>query len=195
MTGFDAAASEPHPSATRSPVYRDPHETSLTLILTGTAIVGPMAALLAGGGAGPAADGPSAVLLTLTFAVLWLLFRRRAAVQGMRRPRGFGSAAIIGVVVILPAFVLEPLYPFVVFGFGMLVAGGNCDNRMLISWGTAVGGIGSFAGFLGITDGLRPSLLEGWERPAIYLFLGMLTLHAGIIVRRRENRAVTQTHR
>jgi hypothetical protein len=189
MAGFDAALGEPHPSAAPSPAYRDLHETSLTLILLGTAIVVPMAAILAGGGAGLAADGPSAMLLTFAFAVLWRLFRRRAAVQGLSRPRGFGIAAVIGLVLLLPAFLLGPFYPFIVFGFGLMVAGGNCDNRMLLGWGTAVGGIGSFVGFLGSTNGLRASLLLGWERPAIYLFLGLLTLVAGIIVRFRENRA------
>jgi hypothetical protein len=189
MAGFDAALGEPHPPATASPAYRDPHETSLTLILLGTAIVVPMTALLAGGGSGPAADWPSAVLLTVAFVVLWLTFRRRAAVHGVSRPRGFGIAAIIGLVLLLPAFLLAPFYPFVVFGFGLMVAGGNCDNPMLLGWGTAGGGIGAFAGFLGITYGLRASLLLGWERPAIYLFLGLLTLVAGIIFRLRENRA------
>jgi hypothetical protein len=76
MSEFNAAAGE-HPSALPGLVYRDRHETSLTLLVLGFAVSVSMAALLAwsGGiwiGFGP--DELTAVTLTLAFTVLWLLF-------------------------------------------------------------------------------------------------------------------------
>jgi len=43
----------------------------------------------------------------------------------------------------------------------------------------------------GLVDGCLPySLWAPWERSAMYLALGVLTLLAGVLVRVRENRAV-----
>lgn len=198
MTGFDAAASEPHPSATSRPVYCDPHETSLTLVLLGAAVSISVAAQLAwhGGiwiGFGP--DGLTAVMLTLAFAVLWLMFRRRAAVRDLSSPQGYGLAAIIGLAISLPPLFVVLVYagPFSVFALGLLAVGIKRRNRALISWATVVGGIGVFEGFFGITNRLSSFLWAGWEHPVIYLLLGVLTLVAGIIVSWREDRAVTDS--
>jgi hypothetical protein len=198
MTGFDAVASEPHPSATPGQVYRDRHETSLTLVLLGVAISISVTAQLVGyAGIGFGPDGLTAVTLTLAFTVLWLLFWRRAAVRGMRRPPGFGLAAIIGLAANLPPFFVALVYagPFIVFALGLIAVGFKLPNRMLISWGTVVGGIGVFEGFFGITNRLSPALWAGWEHPMIYLLLGIVTLLAAIVVSWWENPAITQTHR
>jgi hypothetical protein len=200
MTGFDAAAMQPHPSATSGPTYRDPHETSLTLVLLGLAISLSVTAQLTwhGGiwiGFGP--DGLTAVMLTLAFTVLWLMFRRRAAVRGMRRPRGFGLAAIIGLAANLPPFFIALAYagPFIVFALGLVTVGIRLRNRRLGSWGIVVGGIGVFEGFFGITNRLSVSLWAGWEHPLIYLLLGIMTLLGGIVASRRENSAIARARR
>jgi hypothetical protein len=200
MTGFDAAAGEPLPSALPAPVYRDPRETSLTLVLLGVAVSISVTAQLYGFtvsaghyGIGFVPDGLTADSLILAFTILWLMFRRRAAVRGMRRPAGFGLAAIIGLVAGLPPFFVVMVYagPFVVFALGLLTVGIKLDNVTLTSWGIVVGGIGIFEGFFGITNRLSPSLWAGWEHPVIYLLLGIVTLLGAIIVSWRENRAAS----
>lgn len=157
-----------------------------------------MTAQLAGyGGIGFAPDGLTALMVTLAFTVLFLMFRRRATVRGMRRLAGFGLAAIIGLATSLPPFFVVLVYagPFSVFALGLIAAGIKLHNRALISWGTVVGGIGVFEGFFGITSRLSPSLWAEWEHPVIYLLLGIVTLLAGITVRRRENREAPQAGR
>lgn len=201
MTGVDAAAGEPHPSALSAPVYRDPRETSLTLVLLGVAISISVTANLCGVtlsagqyGIGFLPDGLTADMLTVAFTALWLLFRRRAALRGMRRPRGFGLAAIIGLAGGLPPFsVVLLIYagPFIVFALGLVTVGVKLDNVTLTGWGIVVGGIGVFEGFFGITNRLSPSLWAGWEHPVIYLLLGIVTLLGAIVVSWRENRAAS----
>jgi hypothetical protein len=85
--------------------------------------------------------------------------------------------------------------PFIVFALGLITVGLKLHNRMLISWGTVVGGIGVFEGFFGITNRLSLSLWADWEHPVIYLLLGIVTLLGGVVVSWRENPAITQTHR
>lgn len=52
-----------------------------------------------------------------------------------------------------------------------------------------IGGTGVFEGFFGITNRLSSSVWREWEHPAIYLVLALLTVLAGLIARRQENRA------
>jgi len=194
MTGLDAAAGEPLPSALPAAVYRDPRETSLTLVLLGVAISVSVAAQLAAyDGNSFTLDELTAAMLTIAFTVLWLMFRRRAAVLGMRRPPGFGLAAIIGLAANLPPFIVVLVYagPFIVFALGLMAVGIKLHNRTFISCGIVVGGIGVFEGFFGITNRLSYPLWAGWEHPVIYLLLGIVTLLAGIIVSWRENRAAS----
>jgi hypothetical protein len=190
MSGFASAASEPGTPAARGSRYYDRHETSLPLLLLGGVVTVFMVAQLTGSspGVGPVADWPTAVALTIAFAVLWLTFRRRADRAGMRRPPGFGIATIIGLALVFP-FVVALVYagPFAVLGAGLLVAGVKLRNRFLTSWAVVIGAIGVFEGFFGITNRLPTSVWAAWEHPAIYLALGILTLAAGIVMRVREN--------
>jgi len=198
MTEFAATAGESGLPASAGPVYRDPHESSLPLLLLGAVITVSEAIQLSwtGTGAfGPLADWPTAVILTISFAVLWWTFRLRAAARGMTRPPGFGIAAIIGLVAVLPPFFVAVVIagPFIVFGLGLAAAGIKVRNRLLATWGLAVGGVGVFEGFFGITNRLPVSVWAGWEHPAIYLMLGILTVFAGIVARMGETRASGQT--
>jgi hypothetical protein len=193
MSGFTFAASEPENPAANGPRYRDRHETSLPLLVLGGVVTVLTAAqtLWSGPGIGLISDWPTAVALTVGFAVLWLTFRRRADRAGMRRPRGYGIAAIVGLAIVFTPLFLVLVYagPFVVLGSGLLVAGVKLGNRFLTIWAIVIGAIGVFEGFFGITNRLPTSLWAGWEHPAIYLALGVLTLAAGIVMHRRENRA------
>jgi hypothetical protein len=107
----------------------------------------------------------------------------------MRRPPGFGLAAIIGLAVNLPPLFVALVYagPFIVFALGLITVGIKLRNRTLISWGAVVGGIGIFEGFFGITNRLSSSLWADWEHPVIYLLLGVVTFVGGIVVGWREN--------
>jgi hypothetical protein len=196
MTDFAAADGPPDGAVTGSLTYRDPHETSLPLLLLGSVItvcetvqlVWPDHVFI-----GLLDDWPTAVLITAGFAVLWLVFRRRAAACGMSRPSGLGIAALIGLAAILPPFIVGLVYagPFLVFGLGLAVAGLRLRNRTLTSWALIVGGVGVFEGFFGITNRLPTAIWAAWEHPAIYLILGLLTLVAGVIIRTRERRAAS----
>jgi hypothetical protein len=193
MSGFTFAAGEPENPAANGPWYRDRHETSLPLLLLGGVVTVLMAVqtVWSGPGSSLISDWPTAVALTVGFAVLWLTFRRRADRAGMRRPPGYGIAAIISLAVVFTPLVLVLIYagPFVVLGSGLLVAGVMLRNRFLTIWAAVVGAIGVFEGFFGITNRLPTSVWAGWEHPAIYLALGLLTLAAGIVIHMRENRA------
>jgi hypothetical protein len=131
-------------------------------------------------------DWLTAALLAIAFAALWLSFTRRAAARGMRRPAGFGIAAIIGLAAFLsPVFVVYA-GPFISFGVGLAVAGLKLRNRVLTYWALGVGSIGVFEGFFGITNRLPGALWAAWEHPAIYLMLGAATFLAGVVIHRRE---------
>ena len=182
------------PATTR--FYRDPHETSLSLLLTGSVVTASEAIQLAWPGGferGPLWDWPTAFLLAGAFGALWMTFDRRATVHGLERPRGFGTAAIIALLASVPPLVLVLFYagPFAVFGAGLIIAGVRCRNRALAGWGAVAGAVGVFEGFFGITNRLPGSLWAGWEHRAIYLGLGLLTLLAALVARSRELRAVT----
>lgn len=178
-----------------TPASRDRHETSLPLLLLGAIISVLAIPQLAGpfyGGFDY--DWIAGVLLTAAFAAIWLLFQWRATRRGQRYPAGFGIAAIIGLVLCLPpAFIgLLVAGPFVVFGPGLLVAGIRQRNGFLTAWAAAIGFVGIFEGFFGITNRLPGSVWAEWEHPAIYLSLGLLTVLAGFVALTRENRVSQQ---
>lgn len=191
MSGHTFAAGEPRIPAAGAPVYHDRHETSLPLLLLGVVINVCQGLQLASpeGGMVLFDDWPTAVGLTIGFAVLWLTFRRRADRAGLRRPAGFGNAAIIGVAFCFTPLALAVVYagPFAVLGSGLLTAGVGLRNRFLTIWAAAIGAIGVFEGFFGITNRLPLSLWAEWEHPAIFLALGILTVIAGLVMRVREN--------
>ena len=203
-----ATAGDQHdlPAASR-PIYRDPRETSLTLLVLGIAIAVSTAAELIwpglpgnGGWAfglafGWSSGAGTAALLAIAFASLWLTFWRRAASRGMRRPPGFGIAALIGLLANLPPFYVAAFVagPFLIFGLGLAVAGLRLRNRLLTYWALGAGGIGVFEGFFGITNRLPTAIWAEWEHLAIYLLLGALTLLAGLIIAVRERRASNPT--
>jgi hypothetical protein len=78
--------------------------------------------------------------------------------------------------------------PFLVFGTGLLVVAAWQRNPVLAWWAVLVGGLGVFEGFFGITNRLPFSLWRSWERPAIFVALGILTVLAGLAAWLRENR-------
>lgn len=140
----------------------------------------------------PGADGLAAVLMVAAFGVIWLLFRFRAARAGVGRGAGFGVAAVLGLFLLLSLVGMVAVIiagPYVIFGAGLLVGGAWQRNRFLIGWAVAVGGIGVFEGFFGITNRLPASLWAAWEHPAIYLGLATATVLAGTVTWLRENRA------
>jgi len=136
-------------------------------------------------------DWLAAALVTVTFAVSWLTFRQRARKRGARYRRGFGLAAVIGLIIILPPTAIAVFFagPFAVFGPGLLTAGIALHNRFLAWWGGLVGAVGILEGYFGITNRMTISLWAEWEHPAIFLSLGVLTVTAGVIALWRENRA------
>jgi hypothetical protein len=76
--------------------------------------------------------------------------------------------------------------PFALLGTGLLIAGVRLRNRFLTIWAAAIGAVGVFEGFFGITNRLPMSVWADWEHPAIFLALGVLTVAAGIVMRARE---------
>lgn len=192
MSGSAFAAGEPGIPAAGAAVYHDRHETSLPLLLLGAVISACFVVELATPySPGLFEDLPTAAGLTIGFAVLWLTFRRRADRAGLRRPAGFGFAAIIGVAFCFTPLVVGLFYagPFLVFGTGLLAAGMGLRNRFLAIWAAAIGAIGVFEGFFRITNRLPLSLWAAWEHTAILLALGILTVVAGLVMRVRENQA------
>jgi hypothetical protein len=188
-----AAAGESGFPVVSTLVYRDHHETSLTLLVLGVVITASMVAQIAWpDGNIVGAAWQMGVALTIAFAVLWLAFRRRAARHALKAAPGFGLAAIIGVAIVATPVALVLIFagPFVIFGLGLIVAGLRLGNRFLAGWALVIGGLGVFEGFFGITNRLPYSLWSPWEHSAIYLALGVLTLLAGILVRVREDHAV-----
>lgn len=128
-------------------------------------------------------------VLTMTFGVLWLIFRRRAARHGARYQRGFGIAAVIAAIMWLPPFfaVFSIAGPFALLGPVLFFAGVGLSNYFLAGWAAVIGTLGIFEGFFGITNRLPASLWAGWEHPAIFLGLGILTVVTGMVARRQEN--------
>ena len=178
--------------------YRDPHETSITLLVLGAVIIALMLAqiMLPGfqGVFGWLVTSPSGIgltaALTIAFSFLWLTFRTRAAERGMRYRRGFGIGAVIAAIMWIPPFVgaLFIAGPFALLGPVLLFAGIGLSNYFLVGWAVAIGTLGIFEGSFGITNRLPASLWVSWGHAAIYLGLGVLTVGAGIVARTRENR-------
>jgi Na+-transporting methylmalonyl-CoA/oxaloacetate decarboxylase beta subunit len=80
-----AAAGESGFPAASALVYRDRHETSLTLLVLGVVITASMVAQIAWpDGNIVGAAWQMGVALTIAFAVLWLAFRRRAARHALK---------------------------------------------------------------------------------------------------------------
>jgi hypothetical protein len=104
---------------------------------------------------------------------------------------GFGAAAVLGLCFTMSLGLIAMAFagPFLLFGLGLLVAGIWQRNRFLAWWAVLIGGTGVFEGFFGITNRLSSSVWREWEHPAIYLVLALLTVLAGLIARRQENRA------
>jgi hypothetical protein len=199
ITVFAADGGQQDIPASNRPVYHDPHETSLTLMVLGGVITVSVALQLTWPSLGISGWAflwgfglPTDPLLATAFAVLCLTFWRRAASGRMTRPRGFGIASVIALVASFPPVFVATFYagPFLIFGVGLAVAGLKLRNFTLIWWALAVGGVGVFEGFFGITNRLPAAIWAGWEHLAIYLVLGAVTFLGGAIIGLRERRAV-----
>jgi len=182
-------------SAVRTKVRRDLRMTSFPLLLLGSATAAgviPQVATAGHGGFGPLGVGDwlTGLLITVAFAVMWLVYRRRALRGGVGRPAGFGAATGLGFFLTMSGGLIAMAFagPFLLFGLGLLMVGIWQRNRFLAWWAVLIGGIGVFEGFFGITNRLSASVWRGWEHPAIYLVLALLTILAGLLARRRENR-------
>jgi hypothetical protein len=191
----DAQEWAAHVSTLRSQVRRDRRAVSFPLILLGATTSAALVPQVVGANSssiGPmqAGDWLTGVVMTAAFTVMLLVFRRRAVKGGVGRPAGFGAAAVLGLCFTMSIGVIAMAFagPFVIFGLGLLVAGVWQRSRFLAAWAVLVGGIGVFEGFYGITNRLPTAVWRDWEHPAIYLALALLTLLAGLVARRRENR-------
>jgi hypothetical protein len=189
----DAEGLPAYVAAVRSQVRRDLRAASLPLLLLGAATVvgelpqvvsqGPGIGLLGGG------DWFTGLLLTAAFAVLWWIYRRRALLDGVGRPAGFGAATVLGLILLSIGLVLLVYTgPFIIFGAGLLMVASWQRNALLAWWAVLAGGLGVFEGFFGITNRLPFSVWRAWEHPAIYLALGIATVLAGLAARLREDR-------
>jgi hypothetical protein len=184
-----------HVSAVRTQVRRDLRARSFPLLLLGAATAaGVITQLLTAGPGGSVplgGDWLTGVLITAAFVAMWLVYRRRALRGGVGRAAGFGAAAVLGLCFTMSLGLIAMAFagPFLVFGLGLLVAGIWQRNRFLVWWAVLIGGIGVFEGFFGITNRLPSSVWREWEHPAIYLVLALVTVLAGLIARRQENRA------
>jgi hypothetical protein len=184
-----------HISAVRTQVRRDLRATSFPLLLLGAATgAGAMTQLMTAGlgwSMPPGGDWLTSLLITAAFAVMWLVYRRRALRAGVGRPAGFGAAATVGLCFTVSLGLIALLFagPFLVFGLGLLVAGIWQRNSFLVWWAVLIGATGIFEGFFGITNRLPSSVWREWQHPAVYLALALLTILAGLIARTRENRA------
>jgi hypothetical protein len=190
----DAREWAAHVSALRAQVRRDRRATSLPLLLLGAAAAAGVIPQLLPAASGwwiSAGDWLAGVLMTAAFVVLWLVYRRRALQGGVGSSAGFGAAAVLGLACTasIAAVAMSFTGPFLIFGLGLLFVGIWQRNRFLAGWATVIGGIGVFEGFFGITNRISASAWRQWEHPAIYLALALLTVAAGLVARRRENRA------
>ena len=129
-----AAAGESGFPAASALVYRDRHETSLTLLVLGVVITASMVAQIAWpDGNIVGAAWQMGVALTIAFAVSG--WPSAAAPPGapLKAAPGFGLAAIIGIAHIATPVALVLIFagPFVIFGLGLIMAGLRLGNR---SW-------------------------------------------------------------
>jgi hypothetical protein len=191
----DAQEWAAHVSTLRSQVRRDRRAVSFPLLLLGAATSAVLVPQVIWASSGslvvvPAGDWLTGVVMTAAFAVMWLVFRRRAVKGGVGCPAGFGAAAAVGLCFTMSIGVIAMAFvgPFVIFGLGLLVAGVWQRSRFLTVWAVLIGAIGVFEGFFGITNRLPTTVWRDWEHPAIYLALALLTVLAGLVARRRENR-------
>jgi hypothetical protein len=192
----DAEDLQAHVTTIRSQVRRDLRATSFPLLLLGLATVaGELPQVLSQGWdiSGPVGllggDWLTGLLLTVSFAVLWWMYWRRALRHGVGRPAGFGAATVLGLVILSAGLLLLAyMGPFILFGVGLLIVAARQRNALLAGWALLAGGLGVFEGFFGITNRLPLSVWRMWEHPAIFLALGILTVLVGVAARRWENR-------
>jgi hypothetical protein len=163
------------------------------LLLGGTTAVGVAPQLWWGAG-----DALAGLMMTLAFAVIWLVSRLRTDGAGVGRGVGLGADLMFGLFLALAIVGLMALAftgPFLIFGVGLLVATVYQRNAFFAVWAIVIGGIGVFEGFFGITNRLPLPLWAAWEHPAIYLILAFMTVFAGIVAWLRENRATLHADR
>jgi hypothetical protein len=130
--------------------------------------------------------------IPLALAAIWVLFRFPATRTAVgRRGIGFGVVLALGLflLLVIVGFLTMPVTgPFLIFGVALLVTARWQRSAFLAVWAIVIGGIGTFEGFFGITNRLPLSMWAGWEHPAIFLILALVTVLAGIAAWLRENR-------
>jgi hypothetical protein len=181
-------------SVLRGTVRRDRRATSLPLlVLGGTAAAVMVPAILqptsmwTGGRLGAALQSMAVVA---AFAAIWLAERHRAVTGGVGTGRGFGLATVIGfVLLVVPGgLVLSVIAgPFLTFAIGLLIAGLKQRNAFITWFAVAVGVVGIVNDQHWISNRLPGP--HPWVEPAISLALALLTVAAGLLWWRRENRA------
>jgi len=181
-------------SVLRGTVRRDRRATSLPLLVLGgttaavmvPAIVQPTS-MWTDGRIGAALQS---VAIVAALAAIWQAERHRAVAAGVGTGRGFGLAAVAGLVLlVIPGGLLLSLIagPFLTFALGLLIAGLKQRNAFISWFAVAVG----VAGIVNDRDWISNRLPgpHPWAGPAISLTLALLTVAAGLLWWRRENRA------
>jgi len=181
-------------SVLRGTVRRDRRVTSLPLLVLGgtaaavmvPAIVQPTS-MWTDGRFGAALQS---MAIVAAFGAIWLAERHRAVIAGVGTGRGFGLATVAGLVLlVVPGGLVMSLIagPFLTFALGLLIAGFKQRNAFITWFAVAVG----VAGIVNDRDWISNRLPgpHPWAEPAISLALALLTVAAGLLWWRRENRA------
>ena len=181
-------------SVLRGTVRRDRRATSLPLLVLG----GTTAAVMVPAVVQPTSmwtDGRigaalQSVAIVAALAAIWQAERHRAVTAGVGTGRGFGLAAVAGLVLlVIPGGLLISLIagPFLTFALGLLIAGLKQRNAFISWFAVAVGVVGIVNDRDWISNRLPGP--HPWAGPAISLTLALLTVAAGLLWWRRENRA------
>jgi hypothetical protein len=181
-------------SVLRGTVRRDRRATSLPLLVLGgttaavmvPAIVQPTS-IWTDGRIGAALQS---MAIVAAFAAIWQAERHRAVTAGVGTGRGFGLAAVAGLILlVIPGGLLISLIagPFLTFALGLLIAGLKQRNAFISWFAVAVG----VAGIVNDRDWISNRLPgpHPWAGPAISLALTLVTVAAGLLWWHRENRA------
>lgn len=181
-------------SVLRGTVRRDRRATSLPLLVLG----GTTAAVMVPAIVQPTStwtDGRigaalQSMAIVAALAAIWLAERHRAVTAGVGTGRGFGLATVAGLILlVIPGGLVVSLIagPFLTFALGLLIAGLKQRNAFITWFAVAVGVVGIVNDLHWISNRLPGP--DPWVEPAISLTLALLTVAAGLLWRRRENRA------
>ncbi|HEX7804703.1 MAG TPA: hypothetical protein VF413_00935 [Cellulomonas sp.] len=199
MTSTDPDQLLPDLDRLRARVRADQRATSVPMLVFGALIVA--YAAIGGVYAGQLhAEGRHLTLLVywplatmVGLVALWWSARRRAGQggvgEGQRTYRSATRAYLVALAVILvlflPVLFIGVFIPLIWPAAVLVVIAAWQRNRLLGTWGAAIGLVGGAEGLLVMANQDLGSVW-GWLQPVVYVALGLALVVGGLVIRRRE---------